>query len=114
MQRDARARLYDAIRACQHIIEFTGGKAVEEIADDVLLSSAVERQFEILGESLNAFNRLQPTQGAQLEELSVAVAMRNLIAHQYFVVDTKTVVQTAHNDIPGLKVKLEAILSDQD
>lgn len=112
MQRDARTRLYDASKACEHITSFVAGKSVEDVASDVMLSSALERQFEILGEALNAFERLHPEAAARLEEVSVAIAMRNLISHEYFSMDPKTLVQTAQDDIPALKSKLEAVLNE--
>lgn len=112
MQRDPRTRLYDAIKACERITSFVAGKLVEDVASDVMLSSALERQFEVLGEALNAFDRLHPEASAGIEEVSVAVAMRNLISHEYFIVDPRTLVQTANDDIPALKSKLEAVLND--
>lgn len=59
-----------------------------------------------------AFQRLPPEHGTKLEELSVAVAMRNLIAHEYFAVDTRTLVQTAQDDVPALKTKLDRLLDN--
>ena len=39
----------DIVAACDRFIEFTGGKTFTDYADDPLLRSAVERQFEIVG-----------------------------------------------------------------
>jgi len=53
MQRDPRAYLWDAREAAAAILEFVEGKTFEDYARDRLLRSAVERQFEIIGEALN-------------------------------------------------------------
>jgi len=44
--------LLDAHKASQAIREFLQGKDYEDYSQDLMLSSAVERQFEILGEAL--------------------------------------------------------------
>ncbi|GAA2025813.1 hypothetical protein GCM10009720_01830 [Yaniella flava] len=76
----------------------------------MILQSAVERQFEILGEAPNAYQRMDRASRPKLEEVSAAIAMKNLIAHEYCVVDVRTLAQIAHDDIPPLKTKLEILL----
>jgi uncharacterized protein with HEPN domain len=53
MQRDARAFLWDAHSAAKAIAEFTCGKSFDDFSNDLMLRSAVERQFEIIGEALS-------------------------------------------------------------
>ena len=53
MPRDARTYLYDIQSACQALHEFTNNKSLEDYNTDKLLRSAVERQFEIIGEAVN-------------------------------------------------------------
>lgn len=52
MWRDARAYLTDARDAAALILQFTRGKSLEDYRADPMLRSAVERQFEIIGEAL--------------------------------------------------------------
>lgn len=48
-QRDAMKYLEDILNACELISAFVASKSFEEYRDDLLLRSAVERQFEIIG-----------------------------------------------------------------
>ncbi|WP_169558523.1 HepT-like ribonuclease domain-containing protein [Nesterenkonia alba] len=66
------------------------------------------------GEALNAFQRLQPEAAGELDELPVVISMRNLIVHEYFTIDARTLIQTAHNDVPALQTKLETLLKSLD
>lgn len=60
MDRKARKYLYDVRQACERIAAFTRGRTFEEYASDDMLRSAVERQFEIVGEALNGLARIDP------------------------------------------------------
>ncbi|MGZ5620598.1 MAG: HepT-like ribonuclease domain-containing protein [Methylobacter sp.] len=60
MQRDPRAYLWDAREAAAAILEFVAGKTFEDYTNDRMLRSAVERQFEIIGEALNQLCKIEP------------------------------------------------------
>ena len=51
MQPEVAKRLLDALEAARRIQSFTAGKEFREFAESELLRSAVERQFEIVGEA---------------------------------------------------------------
>ncbi len=53
MHDDARKLLWDAQQAAERIARFTAGKHIDDYKSDEFLRSAVERQFEIIGEALN-------------------------------------------------------------
>lgn len=60
MQSESRKYLWDAVQAADRITRFVSGKAFEVYRQDDLLRSGVERQFEIIGESLAQLSRLAP------------------------------------------------------
>ena len=96
MQHDPRAWLWDVRQAADSIAAFVQGRSFADYAADLLLRSAVERQFEI---------------AAQLPDLRRAVAMRNALIHGYREVDNASVWQTIHEDLPALRVQVEALLA---
>ncbi|MDP1821384.1 MAG: hypothetical protein Q8K58_16015 [Acidimicrobiales bacterium] len=51
MRPESAALLWDAQRAAQLIGSFVAGRTWSDYLDDPMLRSAVERQFEIIGEA---------------------------------------------------------------
>ena len=65
MTNEARKRLLDLVNACEAIAEFVAGKDFATYEADRLLRSAVERQFEIIGEALNKAGAVEASLAAQ-------------------------------------------------
>src|SRR5579862_5746217 len=80
MQHDPRAWLWDVRQAADSIAAFVQGRSFADYAADLMLRSAVERQFEIAGEARNRLSRETPEIAAQLPDLRRAVAMRRSMA----------------------------------
>ncbi len=99
--------------AARHIEQFLQDKTFADFANDILLQSGVERQFEILGEAAShvsaATQQLWPS-----VEWQNTKDFRNLIAHEYFRVDLAKLWQVATQLIPGLRLVLEDVFSDLD
>ncbi len=52
MRPESRKLLYDARQAADLILRFTRGRTLADYSTDPMLSSAVERQFEVIGEGM--------------------------------------------------------------
>jgi uncharacterized protein with HEPN domain len=74
MPRDPRAWLADIVTACDLLIEFTRGKTFSDYTGDALLRSAVERQFEIVGEALRVALQHQPGLAADITDARAIIA----------------------------------------
>jgi uncharacterized protein with HEPN domain len=83
MPRDIRAYLFDFIEACKLLRQFTVGKTFAAYKSDAMLRSAVERQFEIIGEALNQALRLDPGLTTRISHTGRIIAFRNRLIHVY-------------------------------
>ena len=60
MEHDPRAWLWDVRLAADSIATFVQGRSFADYAGELMLRSAVERQFEIAGEALTRLSREAP------------------------------------------------------
>ena len=77
MQRDPRAFLFDIQQACSLLVQFTSGKTLADYRADAMLRSAVERQFEIIGEALSQLLKVHPEFGPRIGSQRQIIAFRN-------------------------------------
>lgn len=75
-----------------------------------MLRSAVERQFEIIGEALSQLTKIAPQLAAQIPDLPRIVAFRNILIHGYAVVDNEIVWRAAQENLPELAANLQKLL----
>jgi uncharacterized protein with HEPN domain len=87
MKLETKKLIYDLDQAIDLIINFTEGKRLIDYQDDVLLRSAVERQFEIIG-------------------------FRNVLAHGYDVVSDEIVWDIVETRLPQLRQEIDKIKCD--
>jgi uncharacterized protein with HEPN domain len=73
-------------------------------------SSAVERQFEIIGESLNRLSRIDPPTAANVPDLPRIVAFRNVLVHGYATIDDALVWEVATTPMDSLIATLNRLL----
>jgi uncharacterized protein with HEPN domain len=95
--------LLDANQASQAIREFLKEKDYEDYTQDLMLSSAVERQFEILGEALKRIR----DKDEEFLETSItgwrgAISFRNILAHGYDHLDDEIIWGIIEDDLPIL------------
>jgi uncharacterized protein with HEPN domain len=112
MERDPRAYLWDAREAAAAILEFTVGKTYEDYGSERMLRSAVERQFEIIGEALNQLCKINPQWANRIPDVPQIVAFRNLSIHGYASVNDLTVWRTVQESLPTLYARLTDLLDE--
>lgn len=110
MPRDARTFLWDARRAAEQVSSFVGGRSWEDYEADVMLRSAVERQFEIIGEALSQLFRDHPEISGKIPSLPRIVAFRNVLIHAYASVDDGLVWSVATEKLEALLATLNELL----
>ena len=111
MRRDPKSLLWDAREAAEIIGRITAGKSFADFDKDVVLRSAVERQFEIVGEALSQLARIDASMAAQIPDLREIVAFRNILIHGYALIDRARVWRVVEEDLPGLRSALAVLLA---
>jgi uncharacterized protein with HEPN domain len=112
MSKSASKRLLDAVEACAAVAEFTAGKDFAAYASSALLRSAVERQFEIIGEALGKAAQLDAKLLTDLPDLPKIVALRNRLIHGYDSVDDEIVWDIVQSKLPALESELRRWLHE--
>lgn len=75
--------LHDALTAASLAVQFMGQADLAAYEANAMQRSAVERQFEILGEACRRALEDTPDLRADLPEAALAIGLRNRIIHSY-------------------------------
>jgi uncharacterized protein with HEPN domain len=114
MTNEARKRLLDVVNACDAIAEFVAGKDFSAYESDRLLRSAVERQFEIIGEALNKAGAVEMSLTTQIPEFHRIIGLRNRLIHGYDNVDDEILWDVVQSKLAPLKARLDAVLREAE
>lgn len=110
MQREVAKRLLDAYSACVAISEFTRTLDFNGFAGSALVRSAVERQFEIIGEALGRAAAVDASVRRSIPEAPQIIALRNRLIHGYDSVDDQIVWDIVQTQLPVLRDALKTLL----
>lgn len=77
------------------------------------LRSAVELQFEVIGEALNQLSKIDTELAEKISELSRIVAFRSVLIHGYTSVDDAVVWQVLTEKLPALEQTFRTLLERQ-
>ena len=111
-QLDIRKYLFDMNEACELLIQFTAGKTFSDYSTDPMLRSAVERQFEIIGEALTQVLRLDPTLRSRISDAGRIIAFRNRLIHGYSSVADDVVWGILEANLPSIREEVAALLKE--
>ena len=101
--------LFDINEACGLLVQFTTGKTFSDYSADPMLRSAVERQFEIIGEALAQLLRLDPGLRSRIKDSGRIVAFRNRLIHGYSSVADDVVWGILEANLPSLQEEVAAL-----
>jgi len=114
MQLESKKILEDIRLAAAHILEFTSGKTFDDYANSEMLQSAVERQFEIIGEALNRLSKIDPdTTVSKISRFQRIISFRNILIHGYDIVDNTVVWDVIQQDLPKLHKQVQNLLGEK-
>jgi uncharacterized protein with HEPN domain len=112
MRIETKKYLYDIHKAASQIVDFTSGKTLEDYRGNAMLRSAVERQFEIIGEAVSQLAKLDEKIVRRINEHRRIIAFRNILIHGYTEVDDRLVWDIVQTKLPVLYEDVAGLLSD--
>jgi uncharacterized protein with HEPN domain len=80
-------------------------------ADEPLVRDAVLYQFVVIGEAVKHLSAETRVKAPHVPWEDVA-GLRDLIAHEYFRIEMKRVLEVVRRDLPTLEVAIEGLLTD--
>lgn len=95
----------------ESIEAFVGASSLSDFKQDDKTASAVVRKFEIIGEATKQIPESLRRRHPEIPWKSMA-GMRDRLVHAYFGIDYKLVWEAIKRQIPDLKPKLKALLTE--
>jgi uncharacterized protein with HEPN domain len=112
MRRDARAYLWDIDRAASAIERFIDGLEIRAYERNELGHAAVERKFEIIGESLSQLAKQDAVLAKRVPRAREVIAFRNLLIHGYALVEHARVWRIAQEALPVLHAAVAELIDE--
>ena len=106
MTQSQKKLLWDIARCAERIRSFTASHDVLSYSADELVQSAVERQFEQIGEAARRLRDDSPDFVAGIPALLNAIAFRNFLIHVYDAIDHTKVWEIIEDDLPALRATI--------
>ena len=104
--------LLDMKHAAQRIERFAQGKTFEDYQQDDLLRSAIERQFEILGEAMMRLNKCAPAVASRISDYRKISGFRNALVHGYDSIDDTISWGVVTTKLAILTMELDQIMAE--
>jgi uncharacterized protein with HEPN domain len=111
-QHDPKKRLYDMQQAAERIARFTNGRTFEEYVADDYFRSAVERQFEIIGEAMTRLRKDAPAVAARISNQNKISGFRNALIHGYDSIDHTISWNVIVTHLPVLRNEVRQLLAE--
>jgi uncharacterized protein with HEPN domain len=101
--------LVDILESAKIALDYVFDKSWDEFYEDIQCQDAVVRRIEIIGEAARRVSQETRDKHPQIPWREMT-SMRNLVIHEYDVVDINQVWDTAQNRLPPLIEELAKIV----
>ena len=95
---------------CSKLEEFTKGRTLDDYLSNTMLRSAVERQFEIIGEALSQLHKIDSKLVGRIQGHRRIISFRNILVHGYVTIRDDTVWGVVQTDLPILSKQINDLL----
>jgi uncharacterized protein with HEPN domain len=110
MRIESKKLLRDVLDASDLLAAFVEGKSFADYEGDPMLRSAVERQFEIIGEALRQLGSKDPAVVEAIPDHRRIVSFRNVLIHGYAQVENKLVWEALSTRLGPLRASIRRLL----
>ena len=114
MQRDLAVYLIDIQQCLDELAIFVKGKTLSDYQHETMLHRAIEREFTIIGEVMRRILHHFPECAARIEDARKIADFRNVIVHEYHLLDDAKIWGIATNAAPVLKQQIDLWLKELD
>ena len=111
MQLKSKKYLFDIQLASSRIAKYVARKSFADYEQDDLLRSAVERQFEIIGEAIAQLQKFDLKTAERIPNFRKIVAFRNILIHGYASIENSTVWGVVESDLKELHSAVTSLLA---
>jgi|SRR3972149_8062897 len=101
--------LVDMLESSKIALDYVLGKSWDDFYENIQCQDAVVRRIEIIGEAARRLSQKTRDKHPQIPWREIT-SMRNLVIHEYDVVDIGQVWDTVQNKIPPLIEELKKIV----
>ncbi len=108
MPHDPNKLFEDLLKAISETQAFCRDKLFSDFQNDRGLQLIVERELEIMGEALARLRRDHPELAERVNDIHKIIALRNVLAHGYDILELEILWDIVENKIPPLKEDIEA------
>ena len=110
MPRDHRVYLEHILESIEAIENYARGQTRETFLQSLKEQDAVIRRFEIIGEAVKNLPEEFKNAYTDIPWRKIA-GMRDILVHEYFVVDVPAVWDTMQDDVPVLKEQIKKLMN---
>lgn len=102
MKKEIKKYLFDIMNSAEEINSYTNNFSFTDYSSNKLVQRAVERNFEIIGEALNALKFNHTEFMNNISEYQRIIGFRNILIHGYSEIDEKIVWDAIQKHLPIL------------
>jgi uncharacterized protein with HEPN domain len=109
-ERDDRLYVEDMIEFCTRALTYSSALTEETLTTEPMRYDAILRNLELIGEAATHVPELVRAMATDVPWRQI-VATRNRVAHAYLGIAAETVWSILRDDLPALKLALQALLA---
>ncbi len=110
MKLEVKKYLFDIKESIDSIENYLGEKRDFNVyISNKMLRRAIEREFEIIGESMNRIEKIDST--INISSKKQIISLRNRVIHGYDKIDNEIVWGTIVRHLPKLKEEIESLIN---